>query len=259
MRQKFFFFDIDGTLNDGTDFYGGISDSTISAIQELKRNGHHVAIATGRPYEKAKGMAELVHIESMVCNGGYACYERGVCLESRGLDRADCMHVIQECLRAHIPFCVSCDDTFAFHTHEQGFLEAVRPCVFRGTLEVHQSLNYAEIPEIHRILIAMKPAEERLIKDYRSLLPMRYHDTYVVVEPDDKFHGIETMMRHWQGNLEDVVVFGDGRNDLKMFEQAAFSIAMGNAVEEVKQSADFVTRDAGDDGIRYALRHFGWI
>ena len=74
-----------------------------------------------------------------------------------------------------------------------------------------------------------------MIRDYHSLVPMRYHETYVVVEPDDKFHGIETMMRHWRGNLQDVVVFGDGLNDVKMFQQAAFSIAMGNAVAELKQ------------------------
>lgn len=259
MKQKYFFFDIDGTLTDGSDFYGGIPDSAVTAIRLLKENGHQVAIATGRPYEKAKPMAELVGIDCLVCNGGYACYEQDICLESRGLDKKDCLHVIQECRAAHIPFCVSCDDTFAFYSHEEGFLEAVQPCIFRGTLKILPNLNYTKIPEIHRILIALKPGEETMIRDYHSLVPMRYHETYVVVEPDDKFHGIETMMRHWRGNLQDVVVFGDGLNDVKMFQQAAFSIAMGNAVAELKQEADYVTACAAEDGIREALYHFGWI
>ena len=58
---------------------------------------------------------------------------------------------------------------------------------------------------------------------------------------------------------QDVVVFGDNTNDIKMFRPEWTSIAMGNAVEELKKIADFVTKDADDGGIEYACRHFGWI
>ena len=34
---------------------------------------------------------------------------------------------------------------------------------------------------------------------------------------------------------------------------------MGNGRDELKARADFVTRDSDNDGIGYALRHFGWI
>ncbi|MBF1057658.1 MAG: HAD hydrolase family protein, partial [Peptostreptococcus sp.] len=55
------------------------------------------------------------------------------------------------------------------------------------------------------------------------------------------------------------VVFGDNTNDIKMFRPEWTSIAMGNAVEELKKIADFVTKDADDGGIEHACRHFGWI
>ena len=59
--------------------------------------------------------------------------------------------------------------------------------------------------------------------------------------------------------LEDVVVFGDGHNDYSMFQKAPMSIAMGNAIDKLKEIADFVTKDSNEDGIYYACRHFGWI
>jgi len=56
-----------------------------------------------------------------------------------------------------------------------------------------------------------------------------------------------------------VVVFGDESNDLKMFLDEWTSIAMGNATKELKEKADFITKNCDDNGIEYALRHFGWI
>ena len=61
------------------------------------------------------------------------------------------------------------------------------------------------------------------------------------------------------GNKEDIVVFGDGINDLSMIKQAPISIAMGNAVDEVKKAATFITKSSQEAGIEYACKYFGWI
>ena len=60
-------------------------------------------------------------------------------------------------------------------------------------------------------------------------------------------------------SLEDVVVFGDDYNDLVMFKEKWTSIAMGNACEELKEKATYVTKKNIDDGIYLACRHFKWI
>ena len=67
------------------------------------------------------------------------------------------------------------------------------------------------------------------------------------------------MMDALHAPYRDVVVFGDAKNDLKMFRPEWTSIAMGNAIAELKAKADFVTRSSDEDGIEYACRHFGWI
>jgi len=87
----------------------------------------------------------------------------------------------------------------------------------------------------------------------------RYHPAYIFVEPTDKAVGIKRVMDYFHAPYKDVVVFGDALNDRAMFIPEWTSIAMGNAVEELKVCATYVTRAAADDGIAYALRHFGWI
>jgi len=57
-------------------------------------------------------------------------------------------------------------------------------------------------------------------------------------------------------NLEETIAFGDQELDIPMLEKAGFGIAMGNAIEEVKTKADFVTKTNNEAGIAYALEHF---
>ena len=56
---------------------------------------------------------------------------------------------------------------------------------------------------------------------------------------------------------EEVMAIGDGNNDVEMLEYANYGVAMGNARADVKDIADFITTDVDDDGITYALKHFG--
>lgn len=52
---------------------------------------------------------------------------------------------------------------------------------------------------------------------------------------------------------EDSYAFGDGLNDIEMLELVGYGIAMGNATDEVKRSADFVTSSVDDDGLAIAF------
>jgi hydroxymethylpyrimidine pyrophosphatase-like HAD family hydrolase len=59
------------------------------------------------------------------------------------------------------------------------------------------------------------------------------------------------------GDYSDVVVFGDGKNDLSMFVPEWTSVAMGNAVLELKERATLVTANVDDDGIYKACEQLG--
>ena len=54
-------------------------------------------------------------------------------------------------------------------------------------------------------------------------------------------------------------VFGDSMNDLSMFEYAEHTIAMGEHAKGLEPYTEFVTKEVEEDGIAYAMRHYGLI
>ena len=59
--------------------------------------------------------------------------------------------------------------------------------------------------------------------------------------------------------LEETMAFGDGGNDIDMLKYAGIGVAMGNAGDNVKEIADYITTSVDDDGITNALKHFNVI
>ena len=54
--------------------------------------------------------------------------------------------------------------------------------------------------------------------------------------------------------LSHVMAFGDSPNDLAMLEECGFGVAMGNATEDIKTAADFVTITNEEEGVAYTVR-----
>ena len=74
-----------------------------------------------------------------------------------------------------------------------------------------------------------------------------------------KASGIDRICRELDCTAEDCMAFGDSSNDLSMLRRVKYSIAMGNAPEEVKSQCFYVTGRPEEDGIAGALKKFGII
>ena len=59
----------------------------------------------------------------------------------------------------------------------------------------------------------------------------------LIIPHMDKSYGLKKLLNRWQVDPADLVVFGDGENDLEMFDLAGTSYAMGNAPANVKAAA----------------------
>jgi hydroxymethylpyrimidine pyrophosphatase-like HAD family hydrolase len=71
-----------------------------------------------------------------------------------------------------------------------------------------------------------------------------------------KQKGIDEIIRHFGFLREETMAFGDGGNDISMLRHAATGVAMGQACDEVKRFADYVTDSVDDNGIRNAMKYF---
>ena len=64
-----------------------------------------------------------------------------------------------------------------------------------------------------------------------------------------KARGLERLCAYYKIPMEKTVAFGDSMNDYEIVRAAGIGVAMGNAVEELKQVADYVTTPIGEDGV----------
>ena len=63
-------------------------------------------------------------------------------------------------------------------------------------------------------------------------------------------------LRYLGINREKVICVGDSINDMSMLRYAGMGVAMGNAQDKVKQSADYVTLSHDEDGVANVIDKF---
>lgn len=258
--KKYIFFDVDGTLTDRNPG-GVVPRSTHEALEQLKKNGHFVAIATGRSYSSAKKYIEKTDIHNIVCCGGNGLVIDDEVVYIHPLDKNKALLVINECIEKGIPLGVNIDDSSYIYTHCLDLCERCPEIPTFANVQYINHQDYSQFKEIHKIHIGIKRGH-KIILDSLNITGLhyaRYLNHSIVVEPDDKYKGILDMIHYIGGKEEDVVVFGDGHNDLSMMKQAPIGIAMGNAINELKEVATFVTKNCNDGGIEYACKYYHWI
>lgn len=82
--------------------------------------------------------------------------------------------------------------------------------------------------------------------------------TFMEIMPKgvDKGVGIRRLGELYQIPVEQIMSLGDSQNDLAMLKAAGFSVAMGNASEEIKQAAHAVTASNDEDGVAKAVERY---
>lgn len=256
-RKKYFFFDIDGTIAIGMPKY--IPESTEYALNKLKEKGHFISVATGRLYTMTKPFCDQFGISNMVTDGGFGTVLNGQ-VDIKPLDRQMMIDIVDVFEEKNIPWAICMADERVWHTRTKKFYDIMEKdkMNYMDTV-IDPNLDIRKVKDIFKGFACINPEEEAGLEALKNVTYTRYRPGYIVIEPDDKSLGIRKIMDLMGIEDQDVVVFGDNTNDIKMFRPEWTSIAMGNAVQELKKIADFVTKDADDGGIEYACRHFGWI
>ena len=255
--MKYFFFDIDGTL---TNIHTGeLVESGIRTLRKLEENGHFTAIATGRAYYKTVDIAKRAGIRNFVANGGAVLVLEDRLIRNAPLDREKALRIIHEADDLGYGILISPNDSIDVLMKDHRFIEQAGKRREATNYIYDPDLDFDEIENIYKFYISMRKEEEDRLKDKDLLGHIRMSDPYFWYQHDQKDKGIEDMMKILGGDIRDVVVFGDGENDMVMFRKEWTSIAMGNGYPDLLKMADYVTDASEEDGIMKACQHFSWI
>ncbi len=81
----------------------------------------------------------------------------------------------------------------------------------------------------------------------------------VITAGNSKATGIHALIRTLNTESITTYAFGDGANDLEMFQEVDYSIAMGNAIPLLKEKADYISSANDKGGVIQGLKHYQLI
>ncbi len=257
---KAIFFDIDGTLvsfNTHT-----VPQSAMDALTALKERGIKVFIATGRALKQVSNLGGLEFDGYITMNGAYCVNARFEVIHKSVIPMED----IEALIRYHeekelFPVAFMANEEMTVNYVDEKVV-ALSDLVDLPIPQI-KSLRDAARNEVLQMDIYVDKEKEREIM--RKVLvhcqATRWNPIFadVNLRGCSKQSGIDHVLEYYGIKLEETMGFGDGGNDIPMLRHVAIGVAMGNASDEVKRTADYVTDTVDNNGIWNALKHFGII
>ena len=83
-----------------------------------------------------------------------------------------------------------------------------------------------------------------------------YYSLEVFQAGMDKRNGLSKLLEHLGYGFENLMMIGDSENDLRAIQAAGIGVAMENALDFIKEKADYVTLDRNNSGVAHAIHKF---
>lgn len=258
MERKLIAFDIDGTLLNSQH---EVLESSLEVIETLKAAGHLVTIATGRSLATAKEVIEKVGLSNYVlCNGGYAFLNHQQVF-SNPLDKDELKRLVALANTNQIDLLYQTLD----QVKQQG------PFIHKRNAEMQEAFNSdrpsydfdidAEEAIYQAILFCDRQEEQLFNGQFETIRFTRWGEDAMDAVPSNSSKAVtlKAIAQEQGFTPSDIIVFGDGENDIEMVQLAGTGVVMANATDDVKSHADFVTKSHDDHGIWHAAKTLNLI
>lgn len=256
---KVVFFDVDGTLLSEVD--RSMPQSTKEAIEKLMDRGIKVVVATGRPYSMCDEF-KTMGIDTFISANGALVKSKDTTIYKSVLTT--------ETIEDISTFAELNGHGISYFT-EQYTMNGVGTDNQRIMSALNETLALSDYPEkmaslseeIYGMCLYADDSEaQKFVDRFPTLSFKRWHEyimnVYEQIEAS-KSSATKEVLNYFNIDRSEAIAFGDGGNDIDMLEYVGLGIAMGNGEQQLKLKADFVTKNASDDGIAYALKKFSVI
>lgn len=257
MSIEIVFFDIDGTLIDENK---KTAKKTLQAIEQLKEKGIQVVFSTGRSPRHIVDVQKMFQIDSYICFNGAFGFHQGETIFNHQLNLETLTKLMDDIKIKNHPI-VYLNDEGCYASVEQDKRIATTFERLKEKQPSFQPTIWKDKP-IYQAYLYCLPEEQKVYEESHPEIKFtRWHPYAVDINSYNmnKSIGVKSFLQHVQIDPKNAAAFGDHLNDLEMLQYVGYGIAMGDAIQEAKDRADFVTKPLKEDGIYYGLKHLGLI
>ena len=271
-NYKIVFIDIDGTLvNDEKQ----IPKENIETIKKLKTKGIEVVLASGRPYHSIEKYSNIAGAMPYIIgsNGGVVVnYKEDKLLYNANIDKPLALEILKFVKANNLFTAITLSGNLVLENEMYSLTKENRDeLIVVNSLEeylknTNESIIKFSIMSDNKEDLQI--AREKLINKFNItitnvdtfVIPNKYRkagkNPYimdVMKEYVNKGEDIKKLCKYLNLNTQEAIIFGDGLNDIEMFELDAYKVAMKNAKDKIKEMADFVTISNNEAGVAYKL------
>ena len=257
-KIKIIFFDIDDTLRNSKT---GFIPSTIPTVfQQLREKGILTGIATGRGIFGVVPEIKALKPDFFVTlNGAYIEDKKGNVIYSNKIARDKVEEYIAWTKEVGIDYGLVGSHGAKLSRRTEMISQAIDPIY--PDLEVDPDFYQKE--DIYQMWTFEDQGDDLTLPESlaSTLRMVRWHEHSSDIVPisGSKAAGVAKVVDQLGLKPENVMVFGDGLNDLELFDYAGISVAMEISHDKIKEKADYITKTLEEDGIFDALEGFGMV
>lgn len=271
--MKLIFLDADGTL-----FHheGYIPESAILACHKAQKKGHKIILCTGRQRIEIFGDMLKINYDAIIAGSGATIECEHKIIEENAFSKEESQYLVHYLLENDIPADFeSSQAIYATQKTKDIMAQMVKiQCAHKtkeetqrhGLTVLTNQITVVDHPEdfsFNKVSVIDngKTPYKKIQKDLSArfdvipatFAPLGKESGEIGSYHINKATGMETVIHYFHADEKDTIAIGDGHNDISMFEKANFSVAMGNACQEIKEKADIVTSALDQNGIYNAF------
>lgn len=258
---KMIVIDIDDTLitNEGV-----VTEETAQAIREAEDQGVKVVLATGRMFASAKKVADTIGIQTPIISyqGGYIMdWVNDTVLYEKSIPSDVIKSVINFCEEQNYHLQIYSHDKLygkvenekiKFYSEMHGIPFYIEELTHFIDQPVTKMIIFEDPEHIDRVAEELNAGE----RDDCYITKSKPYFLEILHKEVNKGAAVEFLANYYGIDLEDVITIGDSWNDIPLLSVAGLPVAMGNATEELKKMAKYVTASNNENGVQEVIEKF---
>lgn len=260
------FFDVDGTLIDWTKKIYAPTKATKAAIEKLRENGYLTILATGRPMNCVdKGILDLGLNGYIASNGAYAEIDNKV-LFNETLDNKELKVLLDFLEENNVVYMLEGQEyNYVLDINNEKIAKLIKDVkLSKENFKEDWEKETVKVSKIIAVAYDEKSFDlvcERFAKEgYAFMSNLSNGNLFEIYKAKyTKGYGVEHLLSLLDISKDNAYAFGDGENDIEMFQAVKYGIAMGGYHEKLEQYAYDFTEEVANEGIEKGLIKLGLI